>query len=51
MNEKSGDEIRAEFRARQEKAKAGLTMWERIEECDASPSVKDILRRLVKGET
>lgn len=43
-------EAEQEARSIEEARKAKLTMWERIEECDASPSVKDILHRLIEGE-
>lgn len=33
---------------REECRRAGLTMWERIEECDADSTVKDILHRFAE---
>jgi hypothetical protein len=37
-----------EARFREEARKANLTMWERIEECDAPASVKELLHMLAK---
>lgn len=38
----------SEEREREEKRKAALTMWERIEEADASADVKEILHMMAQ---
>jgi hypothetical protein len=40
---------REEARLTEESRRARLTMWERIEECDASSSVKELLHMLAEA--
>jgi hypothetical protein len=43
-------EVEQEKRAAEQRRKDDLSMWERIEEADLHPDLKDILHRLANGE-